>query len=115
MTLPASAQDTSGYLSAGALLTKCRSSSVDAQAYCFAYIAGVSDAIRAYQAWLGSQEVCLPDGVSQSELVTAFEEYMTSHPTQLDAQAASIAVLALQSRFGCEASVEDNTQIDNLQ
>lgn len=100
---PGRAQPVAGYLSAGSLLAKCRGSSVEGKSYCFAYIAAVADSARAYQAWLDSRDICLADGVQQSELVRAYENYMATHPASTSAQAASIVVLSLRDAYPCAA------------
>ncbi|AUW57333.1 hypothetical protein C1T17_03710 [Sphingobium sp. SCG-1] len=51
-----------GYLSAGALVDRCSENSPASTSYCFAYIAGVSDAMRAYEIWLNTREFCPPRG-----------------------------------------------------
>lgn len=92
-----------GYQSAGALGQLCTDSSSYGQGYCFAYIAAVADAVRAYQAWLGLKDVCLPARVSQGRLRDVFVDYLTANPSLGGDQAASIIVLALQAQFPCAA------------
>lgn len=89
------------FQSAGELLAKCRNGSSYGRAYCFAYIAATTDAARAYQTWLGSNELCIPSGTSQGQLVDTYEKYLTAYPTLVDSQAASVVVTALQENYPC--------------
>lgn len=90
-----------GYLNAAELLDKCQSRSAPALSYCFAYVTGVHDTVRAYEAWLGMQEYCLPPGTPQGDLRRAFIDYMASHPGDSAGEAASVVVVAIKQRYGC--------------
>ncbi len=50
-----------GFESAGELLRKCRENSSFARSFCFAYLAAVADASRAYRVWIGSGDPCGSD------------------------------------------------------
>lgn len=92
-----------GLLSAAQLRERCLSSIAADASYCFAYVAGVHDSVRAYEAWLNLREFCAPSRVPQGELRRAFVEYLFAHPGDLGAEAASVVVVALKSRYPCVA------------
>lgn len=100
----ATSAGTEGYQSAGQVLRKCRDESSFSKSYCFAYIAAVADSARAYQAWLGTDGMCLPNRTSQSTLVDVFGAYLTANPSLTRSQAASVIVTALQERFPCRSA-----------
>lgn len=93
-----------GYQSARALTGLCTDTSSYGQSYCYAYIAAAADTVRAYQAWMGLNDVCLPARVSQGQLRDIFVDYARAHPESGDDQAASIVVLALGEKFPCAAA-----------
>lgn len=90
-----------GFESAGELLRKCRESSSFAKNYCFAYLAAVADAARAYRVWTGGGDPCLPAGLSLGRLADVFAAYLVANPSQTRAQAASVIVASLQESFPC--------------
>lgn len=102
---PASAQSSSagdiGYLTAQQLSTKCRSNASAEISYCFAYIAAVTDAARAYEIWLNAREFCLPAGIAQSEVRSAFMTYVSAYPSDASGQAASVVINALKQTYPC--------------
>lgn len=69
--------------------------------YCYGYVTSVYDTVRAYEAWLKLNEMCVPPGTSQGELVKTVTDYLRGNPGQLDSQAASVVVVALQRRYRC--------------
>lgn len=91
-----------GYLSAGALVDRCSETSSASTSYCFAYIAGVSDAMKAYEIWLNAREFCPPAGQSQSDLRRAFVGFVSAYPTNRTGQAASVVVVSLKQTYPCE-------------
>ena len=93
--------DVSGFLSASALYEKCSGSSVHGQEYCYAYLAAVSDAGKAYQVWTNLRHLCLPAGTTQGELKDIFTSFLVQHPSRLRDQAASVVVVALQKKYPC--------------
>lgn len=99
---------TSGFQSAGQVLRKCRDESTFSKSYCFAYIAAVADSARAYQAWLGSDAMCLPNRTSQGTLVDVFDAYLAANPSLTQSQAASVIVTALQERFPCRTAANQS-------
>lgn len=94
--------EVSGFQSAGALLEKCASSSAHGQDYCYAYLAAVSDSIRAYQIWLNLRDVCIPADITQGELKDTYRDFLVKNPSRVTDQAASIIVTALQAHFPCK-------------
>lgn len=91
----------SGLFSAGQLKDRCESSSAADISYCFAYVAGAYDTVRAYETWLNLREFCVPSGISQGELRRAFIEYLNDKPGFRAGEAASVVVVALKQRYAC--------------
>jgi hypothetical protein len=96
-----SSQPVQGFQSASDLRSKCTGTSLHGQNYCYAYLAAVADSVTAYQTWLNLQDICVPSSMSQGELKDAFVAYLVEHPSQVEGQAASVVVTALQQRFPC--------------
>lgn len=90
-----------GYMNAQQLSAKCRSSASADISYCFAYIAAVTDAARAYEIWLNAREFCLPAGIAQSEVRSAFTTYVSAYPADSSGQAASVVINALKQTYPC--------------
>lgn len=88
------------YLTARDLLERCSRQPGNPD-YCFGYIASVYDTVRAYESWLRLNEMCVPHGTSQGELVKKVVDYLRSHPRELESQAASVVVVALQQGYRC--------------
>lgn len=95
-----------GYLNASELMSRCESSSAPMQSYCFAYIAGVNDAVKAYEAWLGMQEYCLPPATPQGDLRRTFVDYLKANPGHRSGEAASVVIVALKARYACARASE---------
>jgi hypothetical protein len=102
------ADDVSGFQSAGDLLRKCRQSSSYGKSYCFAYLAAVADTARAYRVWLGRGDPCLPPALSQGALADLFETYLAENPSLTESQAASVIVASLQESFPCPQKIAPN-------
>ena len=83
------------------LVDRCSEASPASTSYCFAYIAGVSDAMRAYEIWLNAREFCPPAGQSQSDLRRAFVGFVSAYPSNRTGQAASVVVVSLKQTFPC--------------
>jgi len=98
---PAASATDIGYLTAQQLSTKCRSNASAEISYCFAYIAAVTDAARAYEIWLNAREFCLPAGIAQSEVRSAFMTYVSAYPSDASGQAASVVINALKQTYPC--------------
>ena len=90
-----------GYLSAGDLDLRCRSSNPTDVSYCYAYVVAVHDTVRSYEKWLNVTEFCVPGVTPQAEIRAAFTGYMQAHPNSRDAEAASVVVVALKQHFAC--------------
>ncbi|MFZ3482973.1 Rap1a/Tai family immunity protein [Sphingomonas sp. 3-13AW] len=90
-----------GLFSAGQLRQRCLSSGAADASYCFAYIAGVHDAVRAYEAWLNLREFCAPRRVPQGDLRRAFMNYLSEHPNDVGGEAASVVVVSLKIAYPC--------------
>lgn len=100
---PAGASGAPSYLKARDLLARC--TKIEGWDYCYGYIASVYDTVRAYEAWLKINEMCVPRGTSQQELVDTVVRYLQAHPEEQDSQAASVAVVAIQLRYRCRGTV----------
>ena len=90
-------------MSAGGLRDRCESSAAGLVSYCFAYITGVHDSVRAYETWLRFREFCPRVFSSQSDLRRAFLTYVKNTPGSEAGEAASVVVLALKELFPCNA------------
>jgi hypothetical protein len=98
-----SASVASGLFSAGQLRQRCLSNVPADASYCFAYITGVHDTVRAYEAWLNQREFCVPRHVPQGDLRQAFIDYLRDKPSDVSGEAASVVVVALKIRYACSA------------
>lgn len=90
-----------GLFSAGQLRQRCLSNAAADASYCFAYVTGVHDAVRAYESWLTLREFCAPRHVPQGDLRRAFMTYLNDHPNDADGEAASVVVVALKIAYPC--------------
>lgn len=87
---------------AGALKDRCESTDAADASYCFAYIVGVYDAVRAYESWLKMREFCAPGNLVQADLRRAFVDYLAENPGYRAGEAASVVVVSLKTRFPCQ-------------
>lgn len=101
-----SAPPAGGLFSAGQLRQRCLSNVAADASYCFAYITGVHDTVRAYEAWLNLREFCVPRHVPQGDLRRAFMEYLGDNPGDLGGEAASVVVVSLKIRYACPTSAK---------
>lgn len=92
---------TDGFHTAQSLYENCKGSSVHGREYCFAYIAAVADSVRAYQAWLNLQDVCVQKTTSHGALADIFVAYVERNTALGQNQAASVVVLSMQERYPC--------------
>lgn len=95
--------DTSLGVAKGAdIINRCQESSPESGSFCFAYIAGVFDSVRAYEAWLNMREFCVPPDVAQSDIRDAVVAYIEKNPNDRLGQGASVVVRALKQRYPCD-------------
>lgn len=99
---PSAPDGSIGFLTATQLSSQCRQSSAFAVTYCFAYLAGVHDAIRAYEQWLKQKEFCAPATIKQQDLSDVFASYLAAHPEFAEGQASSVALVALKEAWPCK-------------
>lgn len=99
-TAPSTASDI-GYLTASMLADRCKRADPSSSSYCFAYIAAVTDTVRAYEIWLDTREFCLPPNTSQAEIRRTFMTYINAYPNRAAGQAASVVVNALKETYPC--------------
>lgn len=90
-----------GFLTAGQLADRCQQPSPADTNYCFAFIAGVHDAIQVYEKWLSTREFCPPTSLAHSELRRSFLTYVSAYPSSRDGVAASVIVVALKQTYPC--------------
>lgn len=100
-TTPVPPVQSAALFTAGALKDRCESNDPADASYCFAYIVGVYDAVRAYESWLKMREFCTPADLVQGDLRRTFVEYLRENPGYRAGEAASVVVVALKSRFPC--------------
>lgn len=91
------------FVTAGELQAKCQDRALAMVSYCYAYVTGVHDSVKAYETWLNMREFCRPLRMSQSELRQAFVEYMNRNPAAATGEAASVVVVALRQKYACDA------------
>ncbi|MFC0205070.1 Rap1a/Tai family immunity protein [Novosphingobium soli] len=96
---------TPSFLTAGDLQAKCQDKALAMVSYCYAYVTGVHDSVKAYEVWLNMREFCRPLRMSQSELRQAFLEYLGKNPAAIRGEAASVVVIALRQKYACDAPV----------
>ncbi|SFG20993.1 hypothetical protein SAMN05518801_11085 [Novosphingobium sp. CF614] len=99
---PLQSQTPFGFMTAGKLADRCTEPSAYSISYCYAYLAGIHDAMRAYEVWLGQREFCAPTEVAQKDLRDVFVAFITANPRYRAAQGASVAVVALKETYPCE-------------
>lgn len=90
-----------GYLTAGQLAEQCRAEAAFPVTYCFAFLAGVRDTLRAYERWLQQSEFCPPAAIKQRDLREALLRFVSGHPGAAEGQAASVAVVAFKQAWPC--------------
>jgi len=71
---------------------------------CLAYVVGAVDAYVATQ-WVSGARLpfCIPAGVTNEQLTQASVRYLRFHPERIDANAATLVVLALRDTYPCQA------------
>ncbi len=90
-----------GFLRAGELETRCQSNAPATASYCFAYLTGVYDTVKAYEAWLNAKEFCVPLRPPQGDLRRIFLDHLERNPGYRTGEASSVVVVALKQRFPC--------------
>ncbi|MAW98561.1 MAG: hypothetical protein CMN72_02730 [Sphingomonas sp.] len=93
--------ENAGFLTGNQLYSRCTETSPTSSSFCFAFIAGVHDTVRAYETWLKIREFCPPADVAQSDMRNSFMAYAKQRPASLSGQAASVVVAALKAKYPC--------------
>ncbi|MBW4329905.1 hypothetical protein KY084_03325 [Stakelama sp. CBK3Z-3] len=93
-----------GFLTGTQLYRRCTEDAPTSGAFCFAFVAGVHDTVRAYETWLDMREFCPPEKISQGQLRDTFIDYAKAHPVTLNGQAASVLVAAFKEKYPCTAA-----------
>ncbi|MEP9404018.1 Rap1a/Tai family immunity protein [Sphingomonas silueang] len=98
-----------GFLRAGELETRCQSNVPASASYCFAYLTGVYDTVKAYEAWLNAKEFCTALRPPQGDLRRIFLDHLEKNPAYRSGEASSVVVVALRQRFPCAAGAGAGT------
>lgn len=98
---PAGREPGIGYVTAGTLAERCKSSVPADINACYAFIAAVHDTMRAYEIWLQQREFCPPATVTQGELRQAFLTSVSAYGERRSGLAASVVVVAIKEQFPC--------------
>jgi len=92
-----------GYFSGSDLLGWCESDIVAKQSTCNGYLAGINDITRAYDNWgVVSQSLCIPDGVTLSQLAKVAIKGLNEEPEKLHMDASSIVYNIFYEAFPCD-------------
>lgn len=94
-----------GFLTAQALADRCESNDPADISYCYAFVTGVHDAMRAYEVWLNLKEFCPYTDLMQGDLRRILLGYLTAYPEMASGQAASTVVVALKAAFPCSVTL----------
>src|SRR3954468_20519847 len=99
-TAPATAQ-TMPMRGSGRVLSGLCDANRDA---CLAYVVGAVDAYIA-TLWVSGTRLpfCIPAGVTNEQLTQVSLRYLRIHPERIDANAATLVVLALRDAYPCQA------------
>ncbi len=74
----------------------------NAAGFCMGYVTGVSDAVSyAENGGTFSQNLCIPKGVSSSQIARIVVKYGNDHPERLHLHATVFTIEALQGAFPC--------------
>lgn len=96
--------DTSlGVVRGAEVVNRCTETSPESGSFCFAYLAGVFDSVRAYETWLNIREFCIPTGTPQADLRDVVVAHIQKNPNYRLAQGASVVIRALKERYPCAA------------
>ncbi len=90
-----------GFLTAKELADRCNATSPADVSYCYAFITGIHDTMRAYEVWLNLKEFCPTAELVQGDLRRIVLAYLTVYPNMGKGQAASTVVVALKTAFPC--------------
>lgn len=92
-----------GFVTAGELADHCEGTSAYATSFCYAYLAGIHDTMRAYGVWLTQNEFCAPAKLTQQDLRNVFVGFVQKNASFRTAHAASVAVSAVKGAYPCNA------------
>ena len=90
-----------GFMTAQTLADRCNSNAPADISYCYAFVTGVHDTMRAYEVWLNLKEFCAPADVMQADLRRIFLTYLSAYPELKTGQAASTVVVSFKTTFPC--------------
>ena len=95
-----SSEDNTYFLTSESLLTYCQSNLPAEDGICQGYLAGVTDSV--YSGHLGDFiSICVPKGVTTTELKTLFISYAIEYPEFFERAADGLFTDALASKFSC--------------
>ena len=92
-----------GFVTAAQLVERCNGQSSYALSYCYAYLAGVHDTLRAYEIWLARPEFCPPASATLEDTRRLLIAFLGTHPEYRDGQGASVSAVALKEGYPCPA------------
>ena len=94
------AEENTYFLTSKSLLTYCQSNLPAEEGICQGYLAGVTDSV--YSGHLSDFiSICVPKGITTSELKALFISYATEYPEFFDRAADGLFTDALASKFSC--------------
>ena len=94
------AEENTYFLTSKSLLTYCQSNLPAEDGICQGYLAGVTDSV--YSGHLSDFiSICVPKGITTSELKALFVSYATKYPEFFERAADGLFTDALASKFSC--------------
>ena len=94
------ADENTYFLTSKSLLTYCQSNLPAEDGVCQGYLAGVADSV--YSGHLSDFiSICVPKGITSTELKALFISYATEYPEFFDRAADGLFTDALASKFSC--------------
>ena len=94
------AEENNYFLTSKSLLTYCQSNLPVENGICQGYLAGVTDSV--YSGHLSNFiSICVPKGITTSELKALFISYATKYPEFFERAADGLFTDALASKFSC--------------
>lgn len=102
-----------GYMTSSRLQDACRAADAEPdRAICLGYLEGVWDSLSVLNPVLATSDayafdICLPQDVRVETVAEVSLAWMQRHPERDAESAASLVILALLERFGCDRDASD--------
>lgn len=99
-----------GLMDGLSLLVACKSEDVAQHSSCLGYLVGVAEATVdsrdsfpgvASNVYISFGDVCMPEGVMQNQLKSAFVDWTSEHPELLQSPAANLVLSAYANTWPC--------------